>query len=158
MEPEADRRVDGRPERRRLVRVRPRATGSPNTSAVSCTAAGLWEPPPAMRSEVERHLPVRLRRPSQAVAQRVGEALEDGPVDVRPGVDVAEADDRAVRLRPRDAHAGRPVRLERQAHRAGRRPPATSSSKRTSGGDAAAAAARATSTSPNSRLNHSTIQ
>ena len=99
-----------------------RATGSPKTSAVSWTAAGLCDPPPAMRSDVSG-TPVRFGGPFGALAERVGQALEDRPVEVRPGVDVPEPDDRALRLRSRDAHAGRPVRLERQAHRTGRHRP-----------------------------------
>ena len=101
--------------------------------------------------------PVALRGPLDALAQRVGEPLEDRAVEVGAGVDVAEADDRALRLRARDADAGRPVRLEDEAHRARRRrgEQLVEQRLRTS---TPARAARATSRCPNSRLNHSTIQ
>jgi hypothetical protein len=50
-----------------------------------------------------------------AFAQRVGQALEHGPVQVGAGVDVGEADDGATRMRARVADAGAPARLQHQA-------------------------------------------
>ncbi|CAH0314823.1 hypothetical protein SRABI118_04958 [Massilia sp. Bi118] len=67
----------------------------------------------------DRH-PAPLLDPLLPLAQRVGQAFEDGAVDVGAGVDVAEADDAALRFAPRHADAGRPVRLQHQAHRTGR--------------------------------------
>ena len=56
----------------------------------------------------------------QPVAQRVGQPFQDGPIEMRPRVHVAEADDGALRFRARLFEARRPVGLEDQAHRAGR--------------------------------------
>ncbi|MDT4821378.1 hypothetical protein FQZ97_545560 [compost metagenome] len=54
-----------------------------------------------------------------ALAQRVGQAFEDGAIDMRAGVHVAETDDRALGFQPRLADARRPVGLQHQPHGTG---------------------------------------
>ena len=54
-----------------------------------------------------------------AVAQAIGQAYEDGAVDVGPGVDAAEADDRALGVEAGVAQPGRPVRLQHQTRGGG---------------------------------------
>ena len=55
-----------------------------------------------------------------ALAQRVCQSFQDRAVQVRAVVHVAEADHRAFRFRAGLLDAGRPVRLQHQAHRTGR--------------------------------------
>ena len=64
--------------------------------------------------------PAAPRGPFAAFAQRVGQTLDDGAVDVGPGVNVAKTDHGALRFRPRDLDPRRPVGLEDEPHRARR--------------------------------------
>ena len=64
--------------------------------------------------------PAAPRGPFAALAQRVGQTLDDGAVDVGPGVNVAKTDHGALRFRPRDLDPRRPVGLEDEPHRARR--------------------------------------
>ena len=118
VDPEPEHHVDRRAEARRLVGVRPRGREPEHVreeldrGARLRAAAGDPKLP-------DRHL-AALDRALGALPERVGEPLEDRAVDVGTAVDVAEAEERALRLRPRIADAGHPVRLQDEAHRARR--------------------------------------
>jgi hypothetical protein len=88
-------------------------------SAVICSAASLCEPPPETRRRSMRVPPRRLDA-LLAFAQGVGQAFEDGAVEVGAGVHFAEADDGALGFGAGQLDAGVPVRLQHQAHGAGR--------------------------------------
>ena len=72
----------------------------------------------------------------RAFAQGVGQPFQDGPVQMRSRVHVAEADDGAFGFRAGVLQPRRPVGLEHQPHRAGRDLRFTSSSNSISGFDA----------------------
>ena len=90
VDPEPEHHVDRRAEARRLVGVRSRRRQPEDVreeldrGARLRAAAGDPQLP-------DRHLAARDRALG-ALAQGVGEALEDRAVDVRPAVDVAEAE------------------------------------------------------------------
>ena len=118
MQAEADGAVDGRAEAGSLVQVRALGRqvediGSQLHGRVALrTAAGDTQ---ALDARAGALLDLLA-----ALAQGVGQALEDGTVEVRAGMHVAEADDRALGLQPRLADARRPERLQHQAHGARR--------------------------------------
>jgi hypothetical protein len=96
--------VDGRPQARRLMRV---DAGDRQTEDIRREL----DRGRALGSTAGQTQPTGLDlrpagRPLQPIAQGIGQSLEDRQIDVGAGVDVAEADDRPLGLRSRDAHAG----------------------------------------------------